>query len=933
MTTAALLETYPDFFDLKYVGETAPEVEGLEDAALWEFVLAPDNPTPPAPNCIFDVHHTTLMRARYGLVGVPNPIVAFIAASQAGDRSCNALFDDAYYRQQVKGVSPEPLGAVIHALKHMDSGKVPFSPFVDVDHVAAGIGRERSGALVRGILGGSLQVEAPHPLIDVGFIRSNAEPRLETLHDVVRHYWSCGEDLSTHPLFDVDYYKDQLPDGEQVVHAVYHYLISRNAPSPHALFDEAFYRASLQDRTGEAPRRAFEHYLTTGQALGISPSPYFEVDFYRRQAGDVAQPLLHYISQGHRFFAPHPMISASDAQLLARTTKEKDLPVAQRLAQDGASVSMAVTPEFVPEYYQRQIENAEMSPEQLRHHFFSEGYPSGARPNGLLSLPFIDEQCIGLNVQARTPLAAYFENGWNARDRILIALTSMDDTAGNRAWLEFCRGQAKTTGVEMLVASVRPGALSNDFFKVAHVWHFAQEPIDALDDGVLRRSVGKLQMALRTNLPKVAFVEADAHLALLKDLSALQVPLVAISPDGFASLSEEALALLSRATLLAAMNFEAPAFADGGDTDVDLPERVAGFHTYLAGRAVSEAQRDASRAALGLGEDDVLIVSSGGSTIEHGADLFGALAAQCFDDAEFPETARFLWHGPGRFFGNRPKFYAQHFARTSTGRGRFDMRDDISRSDAFAAADIYIKLGRDGCDLADVAEAQSAGLPVLVMEGPPFAAYFEKVGGAVLFDAFDLRAARGRLREWVSSDAVRDTLGQRARFCASEHFGLSGFVARVSDVVCRIAPDFAPLNGAESITGRLLLAFSDKDRFEHISENLKCGVDANLGAAAILTADQITEQGWPAPLQTSVAATRCGEVVLAHVADPSVLDAAAYDAMIWVTEGEARELGPLYDHGLTFWEIYSTRGDQISEMRDLNPRIADKMQLVTWSAP
>ena len=109
--------------------------------------------------------------------------------------------------------------------------------------------------------------------------------------------------LKSTDLFDRTYYLEHHHDvAESGMLPLRHYVAygDREGRSPMAFFDPIYYRAHASGRTKYL--NALLHYVHVGRYLRISPSPWFDVDFYLCENKDVARsgvdPLLHYLKWG-----------------------------------------------------------------------------------------------------------------------------------------------------------------------------------------------------------------------------------------------------------------------------------------------------------------------------------------------------------------------------------------------------------------------------------------------------------------------------------------------------------------------------------------------------------------------------------------------------------------------------------------------------------
>ena len=121
----------------------------------------------------------------------------------------------------------------------------------------------------------------------------------------LRHYVFYGDREGRYPmaLFDPNYYRSQVPSLPKYVNTILHYAYvgryRKLSPSP--WFDLDFYLTNNKDvaRSGYDP---LLHYLKWGGVEGRSPCPQFDGAFYLQTNPDVSEnginPLIHYLFFG-----------------------------------------------------------------------------------------------------------------------------------------------------------------------------------------------------------------------------------------------------------------------------------------------------------------------------------------------------------------------------------------------------------------------------------------------------------------------------------------------------------------------------------------------------------------------------------------------------------------------------------------------------------
>ncbi|MBV8582105.1 MAG: glycosyltransferase [Candidatus Eremiobacteraeota bacterium] len=163
--------------------------------------------------------------------------------------------------------------------------------------------------------------DARRPLFDEDWYRRD-DPDFDG--DAYAHFanfgWRAKRD--PHPLFDVAYYLEQVPEligGDE--NPLEHYLRvgAANGVDPHPLFDSAFYLGRYGVAVGED--NPLVHYLEIGGFCGFDPNLFFVSSLYLEAWEDVRElemnPLEHFARFGGKEWAraPHPLF---DSQSYAR---------------------------------------------------------------------------------------------------------------------------------------------------------------------------------------------------------------------------------------------------------------------------------------------------------------------------------------------------------------------------------------------------------------------------------------------------------------------------------------------------------------------------------------------------------------------------------------------------------------------------------------
>lgn len=282
-----------------------------------------------------------------------SPLEHFIRIGLPENRSAHYLFDASYYYRQNPDVARAGMPAIAHFIKHGGTERRDFHPLFDSRFYAAQFADEEiagrnlllhflenrdvrlsptplfdagyylamqpdvQAAGIRAfdhyVRFGDSEGRNPHPAFDVGYVRAQLPDQtfgitaLQSFVEDERRY------LSPHPLFDAQWYADQVEAGEEKpwVHCVT--AEGQSRISPHPLFSPSFYLDRYPD-IGVAGVSPFLHYLTAGATERRDPHPWFDTRYYLdrfHQGGrGIANPLIAYLIHPDGIeVAPHPDIS------------------------------------------------------------------------------------------------------------------------------------------------------------------------------------------------------------------------------------------------------------------------------------------------------------------------------------------------------------------------------------------------------------------------------------------------------------------------------------------------------------------------------------------------------------------------------------------------------------------------------------------------
>ncbi|HEY9037238.1 MAG TPA: Stf0 family sulfotransferase [Pseudomonadales bacterium] len=349
------------------------------------------------------------------------------------------LFDSAFYRRRASHRLPVPddISPAEHFLVHGWRKAIDPHPLFDVDWYVLHfkkLYKTRRNPLAHYITFAGKSRRRPHALWDQEHINGQlpAGQSPVVLHDYLldERWWS----LQPHPLFDVDYYQEQLAAlGIVLTQSPLEHYMREGCTlglSPNRLFDPQWYRHQYTEDLKRFDGNAFTHFIEEGEFKGCNPHPCVDIDWYRKRLrdqgmADEGKYLQHYFSGALPHAPIHPLWDQAyvDAQRAGVSIRLQDYlhdaccwdlhphplfdpdrvraqAVAAGLPLAGApldaflrsdhSAHLSTHALFDPVWYLRHYEDvAELGRSPLLH-YVSKGEAEGRNPHPLWDQLFID---------------------------------------------------------------------------------------------------------------------------------------------------------------------------------------------------------------------------------------------------------------------------------------------------------------------------------------------------------------------------------------------------------------------------------------------------------------------------------------------------------------------------------------------------------------
>jgi GT2 family glycosyltransferase len=162
-----------------------------------------------------------------------------------------------------------------------------------------------------------------------------------------------------------------------------------------SVFDETWYRARAGDLGGTAP---YEHYITAGASLGLSPSPLFDPGFYAQGYPEIdfsdRNPLCHYFEtplEARR--DPHPLFDREFYSGSGAAVPADADPLLHYLA-GGEARARSPHPLFDGEFYLSENPDIAAGGDLPLRHFLVSGWKeSGRNPHPLFDVDWYYRNC------------------------------------------------------------------------------------------------------------------------------------------------------------------------------------------------------------------------------------------------------------------------------------------------------------------------------------------------------------------------------------------------------------------------------------------------------------------------------------------------------------------------------------------------------------
>ncbi len=180
------------------------------------------------------------------------------------------------------------------------------------------------------------------------------------------------------------------------------------------LFDEYYYIEST--KSSAIITNPIEHYLTIGWKKSISPTPYFDFNWYlaayKESNSTTVDPLSYFIEKGiEKLHNPHPLFNAKWYQETYLSENKINTPPLIHYTTEGWKQNAKPHPLFWSDWYTKTYLKDLAEPIDPFYHFIVWGWRNGFNPNPLFDVKFYQQQHKN-EVIGPDPLSHYCYVGW-----------------------------------------------------------------------------------------------------------------------------------------------------------------------------------------------------------------------------------------------------------------------------------------------------------------------------------------------------------------------------------------------------------------------------------------------------------------------------------------------------------------------------------------
>jgi glycosyltransferase involved in cell wall biosynthesis len=748
-------------------------------APLVTYLLAPFSGRAPHP--LFDVQYY-LSQARAKNRVISDPLSDYVEFGAAEKLAPHHLFDPVFYEKQFEGEPHRASYDLMHYLtKGWKSDAAPH-PLFDPGAFRTRVPRAQNPAcpLVqyiknpRGML--------PHYLFDEEHFREKSGYDLEFPGLLAYAASKKFSIISTHPLFDPDFYVTQ-------VEKTFYKLTSDLKGAELKSFKDEFF-GNLESMN------TLSHYVKVGRKHAISPHRSFDTQYYMLQSGlKRGDDLLrHYlVERGMERFSPHPVIDLEHCRSQFPGFNSKVEPVYLHLMGIPRGNRPSPHPLFDRDFYAKTYDDVEKWDLCPVEHFLSHGFWEGRLPNAFYSGLHVDTKYKDEILYEHTALWEYFTRQSERPLKVLFVGHDATRTGAPLILLRLIEGMTKRYAIDAYTILGGGGDLTGDFAAASHVYAMK----NGLDRGFLdggemnadwERELKSVASIFGVGGPDLVICNSAETRAFAKYMSDKKVPVVSLvheAGDFYGSWQFSMIFNSSKLTIFPSKytHERGLARAPAGENKVII--RGQGLLDPAFGTMSRAVARAVISERLNIFEDAVLVLGCGTADTRKGIDLFVEAATRMLKNPVMAELPlQFLWAGDYDPFAGPGSWARRRIEQLGLQDRIKFIGPQTDTEPFFTASDLFLMTSRMDPFPCVIHEAMAAGLPIIAFEGCSGApeAFFDSGMVVPQEDAEAMAAEACGLLQDVDR---RKAMAQRARDIVREKWRYTDYVADLGEEISK----------------------------------------------------------------------------------------------------------------------------------------------------
>lgn len=736
-----------------------------------------------------------------------NPLAHYAGFGAAEQRAFHPLFDTKFYLDQLEDPATADPNLLVDYLSRPVQARPDIHVLLDRDYCATQMQLTAEDDAALHYLGGAfLDGVWPHRLFDTqNYLR--VSPQLRTSEtEPLGHYVSVGwrQSLDPHPLFESAHYIVANLNGLATeVCPLVHYVENCTLQSleVHPLFSRQYYLDAVAE--AESERSVTERtdlladYLEIGWREGLSPTAFFDPEYYEAQAGlsdfEPHGPLYHFLAEGFRqCLDPHPAFDTEHYLRQRPNVRAGSCNAILEFLRTGRDIAPFAL--FDINHYVHIHSDVRDTKSEPGKHFIEFGMAENRGINALISHSYLFAQNPEESFAEDHFLRQYRVKDFASRTRLLFVGHEASRTGAPLILLNIVRYFASLANVECITILNGEGPLVDEFTKVSHVYIMHTRERKFLDlqgpnSANLKAEVNRVLKLFVDNPPVGCFANSAEVRHLATEIAQSGIPVISLIHEMGEFYREPQIRHISDSSKIVIFPSNSTR-----ESHIARYPGIAGNSEVLGqglmdrrlGLRPPRKEKDQLCSDLSIPPHALIVLGCGTPDLRKGIDIFVNVATAALSALSDDHNVHFVWlGGDGGRFGDYVYWLKQQLSKAGLEHKVHFVAAKKDVTPYFAASDVFLLSSRADPYPCVVHEAMACGLPVVTFEESGGAA--ESVGdtGAVL-KGFDLADMTQGLVELLSNAQLRSEKSRLAKARAQSVFDFDRYTEELAEKMISI---------------------------------------------------------------------------------------------------------------------------------------------------